>query len=164
MNLIPGELQGNRVVAMSGKLQLPASVTGRKEDGAVTIGIRSEDVRVGPEEAAEAKVHDVENHGVEKIVTLRVDGQLFKATVPATLDLTIDGNVRFSFNPRKLKCFDRASGVSLDHIGWYSYKQRAGLSLDLFPAPRLRRSQDRIGDQVSCKSLPEGRRGRLRRR
>jgi multiple sugar transport system ATP-binding protein len=116
MNFIPGELHGNRIIAMSGKLQLPAPVTGRNGDGAVTIGIRSEDVRVGPHETDEAKVHDVENHGVEKIVTLRVKDQLFKATVPASLDLSVDGNVRFGFNPKKLKCFDRASGISLGNI------------------------------------------------
>jgi multiple sugar transport system ATP-binding protein len=116
MNLFPAKLHGNRVSVMSGLVQLPAPVKSRDHGDAITIGIRSEDVRVGPREAVEAKVHDVENHGAEKIVTLRADGQLFKATVPATLDLTIDGNVRFGFNPGKLKYFDRASGTSLGRI------------------------------------------------
>ncbi len=116
MNLIPGELRGDRVLAMSGKVQLLAPVKGHNNHGAVMIGIRSEDVRVGPQEATEAKVHDVENHGVEKIVTLRVEDQLLRATVPAATDLTIDGNVRFGFDPKKLKCFDRASGLSLGHV------------------------------------------------
>jgi multiple sugar transport system ATP-binding protein len=116
MNLIPGELRGDRVLALSGKVQLPAPVTGRNNHGAVMIGIRSEDVRVGPQEAVEAKVHDVENHGVEKIVTLRVEDQLFRATVPAATDLAIEGNVRFGFDPKKLRCFDRASGLSLGHM------------------------------------------------
>ena len=66
MNLIPGELRGDRVLAMSGKVQLLAPVKGHNNHGAVMIGIRSEDVRVGPQEATEAKVHDVENHGVGK--------------------------------------------------------------------------------------------------
>ena len=96
---------------------MPAPVTDRNADGAVTIGIRSEDVRVGPQETAEAKVHDVENHGVEKIVTLRVKDQLFKATVPASFDLSVDGIVRFGFNPNILNCFDPASGISLGNIG-----------------------------------------------
>jgi multiple sugar transport system ATP-binding protein len=116
MNLIPGDLHGNRVSALSGRVNLPAPFKVRSGDGAVTIGIRSEDVRVGPRETANAKVHDVENHGMEKIVTLRVDDQLIKATVPVTLELTIDGNVGFGFNPEKLNCFDRVTGVALSPI------------------------------------------------
>ena len=76
----------------------------------------------------EAKVHDVENHGVEKIVTLRVKDQLFKATVPATLDLTVDGNVRFGFNPKKLKYFDREAGSAwATSAEWTSHYRVAGL-------------------------------------
>jgi multiple sugar transport system ATP-binding protein len=111
MNLIPAELDGGRVSAMSGRIQLP--VAARPNGKAVTLGVRSEDVRIGSGEAAEAKVHDVENHGVEKIVTLRVEDQIFRATVPATLNIAIDETVKFGFNPDKLQCFDRASGSSL---------------------------------------------------
>ena len=78
----------------------------------MTIGIRSEDVHVGAE-GAEARVHHVENHGVEKIVTLRVDDHLFNATVPATLNVAVNGTVRFGFNSQKLHYFDRSSGMSL---------------------------------------------------
>jgi multiple sugar transport system ATP-binding protein len=113
MNLIPAELSGGRIAALSGRLRIPAPH--RKDGGSITLGIRSEDVRVGPKEPVEARVHDVENHGVEKIVTLRVEDHLFKATVPAALALTIDGPVKFGFKPDKLHCFDSASGVNL---GW----------------------------------------------
>ena len=43
MNLIPAEMSERRLIAMSGKLQLPAS--GQNSQGTVTIGIRSEDIR-----------------------------------------------------------------------------------------------------------------------
>ena len=56
----------------------------------MTLGVRSEDVAVGADGQVEAKVHHVENHGVEKIVTLRVDEHLIRATVPATLPVSID--------------------------------------------------------------------------
>ena len=79
----------------------------------MTLGIRSEDIRVGPDEAAEARVHDVENHGVEKIVTLRVDDHLFKATIPATVAVNVESAVKFGWNPSKLHCFDRATGANL---------------------------------------------------
>ena len=104
MNLIPAEMSGGRLVAMSGKLQLPAP----RQNGRGTVGIRSEDIRVGPQEPMDARVHDIENHGVEKIVTLRVDDQVFRATVPAALELNIDAPVKFGFNVEKLHCFDAA--------------------------------------------------------
>jgi multiple sugar transport system ATP-binding protein len=114
MNLIEGELLNGRVSAMAGKLDLPlAAPINSNGAGKVTLGIRSEDIHVGPGEAVEARVHDVENHGVEKIVTLRVDEHLFKATVPANIPVTVEEPVRFSWNPGKLHCFDRATGMNL---------------------------------------------------
>jgi multiple sugar transport system ATP-binding protein len=112
MNLLDGELAGGRVSAMSGKVQVP--VEGEARDRRpITVGIRSEDIVVGPGEAVEARVHDVENHGVEKIVTLRVDEHLFRATVPATVAVNVESAVKFSFNPKKLHCFDRSTGTNL---------------------------------------------------
>jgi multiple sugar transport system ATP-binding protein len=117
MNLIEGEVRGERASAMAGRLELPLSPAVRgRADGPVTFGIRSEDIRIGPNEAVEGKVHDVENHGVEKIVTLRVDDHLFKATVPATSGVEIEANVRFSWDSQKLHCFDRSTGVNLASV------------------------------------------------
>ncbi len=110
INLMPAELANGHVTALSGKLKIVAPRS--KTNGAVTIGIRSEDITVGPKEQVAAHIHDVENHGVEKIVTLRVDDQFFKATAPSSLELKIDGTVKFSFNPDKLHFFDAASGAS----------------------------------------------------
>jgi len=115
MNLLDGELSGGRVSAMSGKVEVPLNGAAAKpgERRALTVGIRSEDIRVGPGEAVEARVHDVENHGVEKILTLRVDEHLFRATVPATVAVNVESQVKFSFNPKKLHCFDRGSGKNI---------------------------------------------------
>ena len=89
MNLIKGELRDGALTVMSGALPIPLSgpVAERVAgvSGPVTAGIRAEDVQVGPEGTTEAKVHHVENHGVELILTLRVDRHLFKATTPATM-------------------------------------------------------------------------------
>ena len=63
------------------------------------------------------RVHDVENHGVEKILTLRVGDTMLHATVPARTDLAIEEAVRFAWNPDKVVLFDQASGVSLRHAG-----------------------------------------------
>jgi multiple sugar transport system ATP-binding protein len=114
MNLVEGELRDGRVSAMSDKLRLPVK-SGIAAAGSlpVTLGIRSEDIRIGPSEGIEARVHDVENHGVDKVVTLRVDDHLFRATVPAMTDVEVESAVRFSWDASKLHCFDRASGVNL---------------------------------------------------
>jgi multiple sugar transport system ATP-binding protein len=116
MNLLEGELRDGSVSAMAGKLELPLQ---RKpaRSGPVTLGIRSEDIRVGPDEAVEARVHDIENHGVEKIVTLRVDDHLFRATVPAMVGVEVESTVKFSWDTAKLHCFDRGSGVNLSASG-----------------------------------------------
>ena len=114
MNLIEGNLRDGRVSVFSGKLDVPLAGSTRKNGaGKVTVGIRSEDIRVGPAEAAEARVHDVENHGVEKIVTLRVDDHLFKATIPATVAVSVESAVKFGLNSSKLHCFDGATGANL---------------------------------------------------
>jgi multiple sugar transport system ATP-binding protein len=116
MNLLPGEVRSGQVVALSGQLSVPLgdSLKGAG-GGAVTVGIRAEDVRVGPSEAVEARVHDVENHGVEKIVTLRVGDQVFKGTVPGTMNIAIEDAVRFSWNADKVRIFDAATG---DSVSW----------------------------------------------
>jgi multiple sugar transport system ATP-binding protein len=117
MNLVKGELGDGRLSAVSGKLSVPiggrAEAKVGKAKGAVTFGIRSEDIKVGPGETTEARVHHVENHGVEKIVTLRLDDFLFKATVSATSEASVDGTVRFTWKPEKLHCFDAETGINL---------------------------------------------------
>jgi multiple sugar transport system ATP-binding protein len=117
MNFLAGEARAGRLTALAGAMSLsadgPARDWLRRHDGRVTIGIRSEDVIIGPHEPADARVHDVENLGVEKIVTLRADDQLLRATVPAALELPIDSAVKFGWNPEKLHFFDTASGANL---------------------------------------------------
>jgi multiple sugar transport system ATP-binding protein len=117
MNLLPGEAGNGRLSALAGQMDLSAEASSRGwlagHSGSVTVGIRSEDFRIGPVEAVEARVHDVENLGVEKIVTLRIGEQLLRATAPASLDLPIDSTVRFGWNPEKLHFFDGSTGANL---------------------------------------------------
>ncbi len=114
MNLLPGEVRDGGVFALSGALNLPLRAEiSQIPNGPVTVGIRAEDVRIGPSEAMEAHVHDVENHGVEKVITLRVGEYLFKGTVPGTVNLTIEDAVRFGWNPAKVRVFDATTGANL---------------------------------------------------
>jgi multiple sugar transport system ATP-binding protein len=72
-----------------------------------------EDIRIGPQEAAEHESTTWKIFGVEKIVTLRVDEHCLRATAPAALELPIDSAVRFSWNCRSCTSFDRETGVNL---------------------------------------------------
>ena len=79
----------------------------------MTVGVRAEDIRIGPREAIEAVAHGVENHGVEKIVTLRINDCLLRATIPAADPIAIEDRVRFSFVPERLHGFDAKTGLNL---------------------------------------------------
>ncbi len=119
MNLVAGELNGGRATALSGKLDVTLAGNSARDasgfSGPVTLGIRAEDVMVGPDGQVEAKVHHVENHGVEQIVTLRVGEHHFKATVPATLHLAVEDTVRCSWSADKIHVFDAKTGVGFAH-------------------------------------------------
>ncbi|MCB1487586.1 MAG: ABC transporter ATP-binding protein, partial [Bauldia sp.] len=115
MNLAAGELANGRVSTLSGKLDTTLAGEAARDTGGFTgpvrLGIRAEDVMVGPDQPVEAKVHHVENHGVEQIVTLRVDEHLFKATVPATMRMGIEDSVKCGWSADKIHVFDADTGV-----------------------------------------------------
>ncbi len=120
MNLLSGPIRDGRVVVSPGKLEIavPGEVAGRvaPDSGRVTLGVRSEDVVVGSGGGVEGKVYGVENHGVEQIVTLKVDEHLLKATVPARMAIAVDSTVPFTFNRSKLQFFDAQTGASLGSV------------------------------------------------
>ena len=116
MNLHAANVVNGSAVVVPGRLEVPlapGSPPGGRWPGAVTLGVRSEDIVVGPGESVDARVHGVENQGVEKVVTLRVEDCLLKATVPARMEIGIDAAVRFSFKREKLHWFDTGSGLNL---------------------------------------------------
>jgi multiple sugar transport system ATP-binding protein len=121
MNLIDGKLVNGRAVMAPLNFELPytgVAKTGGATDGRpLVFGIRPEDVYLDQGAPIEARVHDVENHGVEKILTLRVGDATLRATVPARTDVKIEQSVRFAWNPDKVVLFDKASGVNLRHAG-----------------------------------------------
>jgi multiple sugar transport system ATP-binding protein len=119
MNLLDGKLSAGRAVMAPLNFELPfeGAGSGGMEGRALTFGIRPEDVVVEAGAPVEARVHDVENHGVEKILTLRAGDAMLRATVPAQTNLAIEEAVRFSWNPEKVVLFDQATGESLRHAG-----------------------------------------------
>jgi multiple sugar transport system ATP-binding protein len=122
MNLMDGRLVDGRAVMapMTFELPLPegGGRTGGTTDGRpLVFGIRPEDVHLESGAPVEALVHDVENHGVEKIVTLRVGDIHLRATVPAQTSVAAEQTVRLAWNPDKVVLFDKGNGVSLRHGG-----------------------------------------------
>jgi len=117
MNLLPGVFRDGKVIIASGKLEIPvaAEVANRLPPDLeqVTLGVRSEDVALGPGGGLEGRVYGVENHGVEKIVTLKVDEHSLKATVPAHMPIEVDSATPFAIDPGKLQLFATQTGNNL---------------------------------------------------
>lgn len=111
INLLPGSLVGD-VASVAQAFQMPITRSAAVE-GPVTFGIRPEDVDVAAGAPNEARIHDVENHGIEKIVTLRVGENLMRAAVPARVEVKVEEAVRFSWNPDKVMLFDAKTGLNL---------------------------------------------------
>ena len=68
MNIVDAEVQDGRVVALSGAYSAPLTDAVRERVGRgakVKLGIRPENVKVGPDQTGSAEIHHVENHGVE---------------------------------------------------------------------------------------------------
>jgi multiple sugar transport system ATP-binding protein len=112
MNLLPGRLEGGRVMLGAG-LALDHSGEAGAEGRALIFGIRPEDVELAPGAPLPATVTDVENHGVEKIVTLTAGPHRLRATVPVTVRVAAQDQVRIGWDPARVRLFDEATGTSL---------------------------------------------------
>jgi multiple sugar transport system ATP-binding protein len=115
INLLHGQLSGNAVVVTPKTFELPAGGESGAGEGSYTFGVRPEDVLVESGAPVEGKVHDIENHGIEKILTLRVGDTLLRATVPAIVNVAVEESVRFGWRADKVMLFDRATGVNMKH-------------------------------------------------
>ncbi|YBV94629.1 ABC transporter ATP-binding protein (plasmid) [Phyllobacteriaceae bacterium JZ32] len=116
MNLVDGAISSGIAMANAG-FSLPiATHNGSLEGRGLIFGIRPEDLFLESGAPAQARIHDIENHGVEKIVTLRAGESLIRLTTPAHQNLQIDQTVQFSCNPNKVILFDKATGRSLAHL------------------------------------------------
>jgi multiple sugar transport system ATP-binding protein len=126
MNLLSGVFRDGKVIVAAGKLEVPvAAEMARLPAGLdrITLGVRAEDVVVGPGGGLEGWVYGVENQGVEKIVTLRVDEHSLKATVPAHMAIEVDSAIAFALDPAKLQFFAAQTGVNL---GWIKEETNHG--------------------------------------
>ncbi len=114
INLLPGTIAGSSAIVLPKAFELPVN-GGAKGEGAYTFGIRPEDVEVVPGAPVEARVHDIENHGIEKILTLRIGDTLVRASVPAKVNVAVEDSVRFGWKADKVMFFDAQTGMNVSH-------------------------------------------------
>ena len=62
---------------------------------------------------AEARVFDIEDQGVIKVLALDMGETRLHATVPAGTKVARDEVIRFGWQPRKVLTFDRETGLNL---------------------------------------------------
>jgi multiple sugar transport system ATP-binding protein len=105
MNLLPGRLHAGRAVMGDG---LAFDHPGGPEGRDLIFGVRPEDLHLETGAAVAARVTDVENHGVEKIVTLMAADKMLRATVPVTQRVAKDETVRLGWNAARVVMFDQA--------------------------------------------------------
>ncbi|MFO1033251.1 MAG: ABC transporter ATP-binding protein [Hyphomicrobiales bacterium] len=115
MSFIPAEVAGGVVTALGRKLSVPLAKG--VANGKAHVGLRAEDVLIGPKLPHSGVIHEVENFGVEKIVTLRSGDHFIRAAVPAATATPLGGPVTFDMKPGKIHCFDAASGRRINAEG-----------------------------------------------
>ncbi len=111
MNLLPGYIAGGQAnLDTGGKLPL---ATGGPEGKKLSFGVRPENIQIESGAPVQAKVFNIEDHGVIKILVVDVGGELLHATVPAKMKVEMDEMVRFGWKPEKVLLFDRESGENI---------------------------------------------------
>jgi len=117
INLFDGVIQENRVIVIKEDLEFALDQSNLKRlngfSGEVKIGVRSEDIELAVDNGFEGRIYAVEDMGMGKIVTVRINDHRLRATVDAKYNFEIDANVNFQMNQAKLHFFDKTSGASL---------------------------------------------------
>ena len=110
MNLIEGRLASGR--AEVNGFALPVQAANGTESARV-FGVRPENLVLEPGAPAEARVFDIEDQGVIKILALDMGDTRLHATVPAGTKVNRDEVIRFGWKPEKVLTFDRETGINL---------------------------------------------------
>jgi multiple sugar transport system ATP-binding protein len=110
MNLIEGRLAGG--VAELGEFRLPVQAA-NGAGGAVTFGVRPENVVLDAGAPGEARIFDIEDQGVVKILVMDMGATRLHVTVPAGTRVARDEVVRFGWKPERILTFDPQTGANL---------------------------------------------------
>ncbi|MXU64322.1 ABC transporter ATP-binding protein [Oceanomicrobium pacificus] len=113
MNLMHATMGAGSARIDGQPVDLPVAVGEGEAGRALTLGIRPEDLVLEGGAPLEARVFDVEDHGVIKILTLDIGPARLHATVSAKTHVALDEVVRLGWRPDKVLLFDRATGENL---------------------------------------------------
>ncbi len=111
MNLIEGRVAGTG--AEIGGFRLPMAAPPAGGERAVTFGVRPENVMLQSGAPCEARVFDIEDQGVIKVLALDMGGTRLHVTVPAGTRVGRDETVRFGWKADRVLTFDPESGANL---------------------------------------------------
>jgi multiple sugar transport system ATP-binding protein len=110
MNFVDGEVQGGRHFdSGSLALTLPAAVGATR----ATLGVRPEDIHIGPDGPLHGRVTLVEPMGNHQVVWLDCGGHTLSAIAPGTLQALPDATLRFAIDAGRVSLFDPHSGQRL---------------------------------------------------
>ena len=113
INLLAGRIEGGRAVMTPGSFEMPLTNLPEGAGGDLTFGSRPEDLQIVSGGPVAAAVHDVENHGTEQVVTLRIGASHLRASVLAQSRIKVEEQVRLGWTPDKVMYFDRHSGLNI---------------------------------------------------
>ncbi|HEY0791407.1 MAG TPA: ABC transporter ATP-binding protein, partial [Chthoniobacterales bacterium] len=113
INLFEAAIGTEKLVVVAEHFEFPLDAATRSRLGGlagardrVRVGVRPEHVKLVDTDGIPGTVYGAEDHGVEKIVTVRVADHLIRATVPSTIAVALDQPVRIAFEPEQLHFFD----------------------------------------------------------
>ncbi|MFW6180905.1 MAG: ABC transporter ATP-binding protein [Spirochaetota bacterium] len=119
INLFASRVENDRLVLVPGAFEytLDSKVLDRigGRQGEVISGVRPEDfvVHGRPGGGCAAQVYNIENMGMEKIVTLKIDTYIFKAVTAADFEAGINSRVSVDVKQERVHFFDPETGKNL---------------------------------------------------
>ena len=120
INLFEAVLTGTRLVVIGGRFEQDIGKQAldriRGYQGEVRFGIRPEDLeitKVKKNGYSAATIYNIENMGMEKIVTLKLEDYIFKAVTTADFEAEMNDEVYVQCRPKKLHFFDRETHQNL---------------------------------------------------
>jgi multiple sugar transport system ATP-binding protein len=113
MNLLNGSLNSKQAFLNDGKDSLPVSNSNIKVTGDMIFGVRPENLVLESGAPLEAKIFDVEDHGVNKILSMNLGETRLHAMVSAKTKVVLDETVRFGWKSDKVLMFDNKTGANL---------------------------------------------------
>lgn len=120
INFFDGVIEKSRLIIIPETLEmeLKRSVMDkiRGFQGKVKVGVRPEDMRIYHQKkpnCSQATIYGIENMGMEKIITVRIENYIFKVVSTTDFEANINDSVFIEFHQDKMHFFNTDSGKNL---------------------------------------------------